>query len=126
MGMDIISRLKRCGDDVGKWGRTYLKDFQIRIDKNKKRMDEMRGRRDVRGMEDYKRAEQEYMHLLEQQHIFWRQRAKEHWYKGGDQNTKYFHNSVKARKWTNRIHKLLNRDGQFVNDPASISKVMTS
>jgi hypothetical protein len=33
-----------------------------------------------------------------QDDIYWRQRAKKHWYKDGDKNTKFFQASANARK----------------------------
>nr|GMD52683.1 uncharacterized protein LOC109174453 [Ipomoea batatas] len=47
-------------------------------------------------------------HLLEQQHI----------------NSKFFHNSVKARKRRNRVHRLRNSEGVWVEDEAALGDVM--
>ena len=44
--------------------------------------------------------------LLSQDDAYWCQRAKSHWYKDGDRNTKFFHASATARKKVNRITSL--------------------
>lgn len=49
--------------------------------------------------------------LLMQDDVYWRQRAKTHWYRDGDQNTKFFHASVTARKKVNRILSLEDDQG---------------
>jgi hypothetical protein len=38
-----------------------------------------------------KNAQGEIEKLLEQEDLRWKQRAKQNWYKNGDQNTQYFH-----------------------------------
>nr|GMD42551.1 uncharacterized protein LOC109174453 [Ipomoea batatas] len=32
MGLDVFTRIEHCGNDIWRWGRTYNKDFQRRID----------------------------------------------------------------------------------------------
>ena len=40
--------------------------------------------------------------------MYWKQRAKSFWVKGGDLNTKYFHAIASSQKRCNHIHKLYN------------------
>ncbi|XP_074374872.1 uncharacterized protein LOC141716338 [Apium graveolens] len=47
--------------------------------------------------------------------IFWRQRSKQLWLQSGDKNTRYFHSSCTARRRTNRIHRLKNDNGNWVD-----------
>jgi hypothetical protein len=44
--------------------------------------------------------------LLNQEDLFWRQRAKTFWYKDGDLNTKVFHTATTVRKKVNQIEVL--------------------
>nr|GMD77815.1 ribonuclease H [Ipomoea batatas] len=57
-------------------------------------------------------------------HIYWKQRAKEHWYKEGDLNSKYFHNSVRSRRRRNRISQLRRDDGVLVSSEDDMGEVM--
>nr|GMC66645.1 uncharacterized protein LOC109158536 [Ipomoea batatas] len=125
-GLDIITRVECCGKDIWRWGRNYNKDYQRKIDACKRRLDGLRNRRDATGMMEYSHVEKELLFLLEQQHIFWRQRAKEYWYKGGDTNSKFFHNSLKARKRRNRIQRLKNEAGCWVEEEAEMEQVMVN
>ncbi|XP_019150208.1 PREDICTED: uncharacterized protein LOC109147025 [Ipomoea nil] len=81
-GLDTISRIGMCATDIGRWRRQYNKDFQRRIDRCKRQMDRLCMRRDGNGMSGYAAAQKELLFLLEQQSLYWKKRAKEHWYKG--------------------------------------------
>nr|GMD98984.1 uncharacterized protein LOC109158536 [Ipomoea batatas] len=93
------TRKRFCFDNaIWRWGKTYNKEFQRSIDSCRRRMDQLRGRRDGE--------------------------AKELCYKAGDVNNKFFHNSVKVRKLRNRIHRLRNSAGAWVEDDAALGEVM--
>lgn len=53
--------------------------------------------------------------LLVQEEVYWRQRPKSHWLKGGDSNTKYFHASASSRRKNNAIDTLAKEDGTIVD-----------
>jgi len=52
--------------------------------------------------------------LLDQQHIYWKQRAHSTWLTQGDRNTKFFHAQVSERRKKNHIDKLLKDGGDVV------------
>ncbi|KAF7124249.1 hypothetical protein RHSIM_Rhsim12G0080100 [Rhododendron simsii] len=58
--------------------------------------------------------------LLEQEEIFWAQRAKQHWLVLGDSNTKFFHSMTKARKARNHIWQINSSSGALLSDEISI------
>ena len=53
--------------------------------------------------------------LLAQQEDYWKQRAKQFWPKGGDTNTKFFHNYALSRKRKNFVNALKNEAGDWVS-----------
>jgi hypothetical protein len=53
--------------------------------------------------------------LMGVEELKWKQRAKEHWLKDGDQNTKYFHACVKQRRKANQIFIVVDADGVLCN-----------
>nr|GLL16686.1 uncharacterized protein LOC109158536 [Ipomoea trifida] len=108
MGLDVLTRIAVCSHDIWKWGRVYNKDFFRKTEAVKSRLESLRMKRDP----------------AEQQHLFWKQRAKEHWWKGGDKNTKYFHNSVKMRRRRNKVTRLKNDDGEWVDSAEEVGGVM--
>ena len=52
--------------------------------------------------------------LLVQEDQHWKQRAKAHWLKDGDQNTKFFHNMASWRQKRSSISKLRNEEGDTI------------
>nr|GMD93398.1 uncharacterized protein LOC109157277 [Ipomoea batatas]GME02883.1 uncharacterized protein LOC109157277 [Ipomoea batatas] len=124
VGLDVLARIEACSRDIWSWGRKYNKDFLRKIDACKSKLEHLRPRTDTEGCREYKKTEKELLILLEQQHVYWKQRAKEHWWKGGDLNTKYFHNSVKARRRRNQIRRLKNDQGAWVETENEIGGIM--
>ncbi|KAK2414188.1 hypothetical protein QL285_036811 [Trifolium repens] len=61
--------------------------------------------------------------LMQQDDTYWRQRAKNHWYKDGDRNTKFFHASATARKKANRILSLKDDTGTKVTNIDALCSV---
>jgi len=61
--------------------------------------------------------------LLSQDDAYWCQRAKSHWYKDGDRNTKFFHASATARKKVNRITSLDDGAGNKITNEQDMQEV---
>ncbi|WZZ62784.1 hypothetical protein YC2023_062891 [Brassica napus] len=55
--------------------------------------------------------------------IYWRQKSRALWLKEGDRNTKYFHAKTKQRRARNRITKLKNSMGAWVETEEEIEQV---
>lgn len=54
---------------------------------------------------------QEWENLCKQEEIFWRQKSRVQWLKGGERNTRFFHRSTMENKAHNRISSIKNKDG---------------
>ncbi|KAF5445848.1 hypothetical protein F2P56_031530 [Juglans regia] len=46
----------------------------------------------------------------------WRQRAKQHWLRNGDKNTRYFHMQANQRRKTNSIKSIADNDGNVAHE----------
>lgn len=58
-----------------------------------------------------------------QQEVFWRQRSKQLWLREGDQNSKFFHASAKARHKANHITNMANSDGEVVGRDSGLQEM---
>lgn len=65
----------------------------------------------------------ELMRAQRDEEMYWWQKSKDKWLNGGDKNSRFFHNSVKASRQTNSIDKLLNSEGVEVFSEAAKGEV---
>nr|GMC67927.1 uncharacterized protein LOC109167502 [Ipomoea batatas] len=77
-------------------------------------MENTKFRHNPSGISQFKEAQAEYLCVLQHQNTYWRQRAKQFWLKEGDSNTVFFHKAVKRRQQTNRIMKLRDNNGMWI------------
>jgi hypothetical protein len=57
-----------------------------------------------------------YMQLCKEEESFFKKRSRIQWLQLGDRNTKFFYNSLMHREVQNRIHTLMDEDGNSVHD----------
>lgn len=62
--------------------------------------------------------------LLQQEHAFWKQRAKVFWLTDGDLNTKFFHQSANNRRKRNCIKGLFNEEGTWCTSDDELEKTI--
>lgn len=61
--------------------------------------------------------------LLVKEETYWKQRAKMHWLRDGDKNTKFFHGMTNARRKINRITQLQDANGNTIGEQDGICGV---
>ncbi|MCI25873.1 hypothetical protein A2U01_0047064, partial [Trifolium medium] len=64
----------------------------------------------------YHEARENLSKVLKQEEDYWKQRAKTHWLRDGDANTKFFHAIASTRKKKNSITKLSNAEGDMIQE----------
>jgi hypothetical protein len=88
---------------------------------------ELNGNQGIGGNQDelhFENLRKNLDHLLIQDDMYWRQRAKTHWYRDGDLNTKFFfHVAATSRKKVNKILSLEKDDGVRIYDNARMSSI---
>lgn len=110
-GKIFYEKLDECARDLRTWGKRLGINFKDQIAQSRKRMAQYRGRSDAFSVQCYNDSLKEYSKLLAQQEDFWRQRAKQHWLKNADCNSKYYHVYASARKKKNSIVQLKDNSG---------------
>lgn len=122
--LDIQSKIRLCGVELAKWGKEYKGKFKERMKNCKVAVKQLKGRTDVVGVIKYNEAHSEFFRLLNHREIYWKQIAKQFWLREGDQNSKYFHASVNARRRNNQISCLENSNGVWVGWKDGLEQVM--
>ncbi|CAH9109059.1 unnamed protein product [Cuscuta epithymum] len=124
LGGAIWQKIGRCSEDLGRWGSTRCLGFSSRINTCRRRLKELRGRRGLCYDVEFQRVKNTLVGLLEQQIIFWKQRAKEFWLRDGDTNTRFFHNAVRHRRRINKIRGLRDLQGAWITDRESMKQMV--
>ncbi|CAL8168851.1 unnamed protein product [Prunus armeniaca] len=62
----------------------------------------------------------EFNDVLEQEAVFWRQKSRVNWLQKGDRNTKFFHLTTIIRRRRNKIERLKNIAGDWVEEAVGI------
>ena len=63
--------------------------------------------------------------LLEQEEIYWAQRSRINWLQFSDKNTSYFHNFASARRQRNKIKKLRDGRGNWLEGTAYLNPMIS-
>ncbi|XP_062093733.1 uncharacterized protein LOC133799749 [Humulus lupulus] len=71
------------------------------------------------------KAATEYVRMSKLYESFLRQKRKINWLRFGDENTTYFHGSLKQRRMRNRITSFINDEGQIVENYSELGSVLS-
>ena len=94
----IASNLQRCEIALTNWNRNVVGNIPKKIQEKKRALNSLSMiDRGTRGAE-VNQLKREINELLDCEETIWRQRSKTHWYREGDQNTKFFHARASERR----------------------------
>lgn len=113
MGMNLPQKLERCGSKLMTWGGEHFHRFGKKIKSLKAEVNKFRDKRDTEGLRKFREADAKLHLLLEQEDVYWRQRAKQHWLRSADANTRFFHQYASHRRKKNLVEKLKGMDGTW-------------
>lgn len=114
---NIFYKLKATSEVLSIWGSKTDLNFRV----NKRELEQK-----LTGREEYYKARRDLGRLLVQEEIFWKQRAKIFWLRDGDLNTKFFHRTASSRKKRNKILKLKNGEGIWVDNQQDLCTLVYS
>jgi sulfite reductase beta subunit-like hemoprotein len=121
--VEVEERVVRCSDKLKRWGRRKRMRFKEEINECCREMEEFRESISEEGSRRFKEASDRHSKVLTQEEMFWKQRAKMHWLKDGDSNTKFFHMSASARNSRKKIKKLTDQNGNTVTNQDELCDV---
>ncbi|MCH97677.1 CNGC5-like protein [Trifolium medium] len=122
-GVDITSKTTRCAEKLKGCGKRKRMRFKQEVRECTEEMERLRGCHDSSNSWRFKKAQEKHARLLVQEEAYWRQRAKMHWLKEGDLNTKFFHMSALSRQRVKKIGKLLNEENIAVTTQLELCEV---
>ncbi|XP_058733392.1 uncharacterized protein LOC131605001 [Vicia villosa] len=78
------------------------------------------------GMQSLEKELQKYLSLiLHQEELMWFQRSRAKWLTDGDRNTKYFHIKAVKRRRKNKISRIKDENGNWIEDSNQIKSLST-
>lgn len=84
---------------------------------------QMEGSDDIQLLTDFKEAQDRLSNLLACEEGLWKQRSKIKWHKEGDKNTRFFHMMATSKRKKNKIHKIMNSEGDWLDNQQDIARV---
>ncbi|XP_057791345.1 uncharacterized protein LOC131008488 [Salvia miltiorrhiza] len=112
-GVTVTNRLTAVSDSLTIWAKHIRRNEKLSKQHLQQLISELQGRRDSNSIWQLKKARSDLATMLLREEQHWKQRAKQHWLKDGDYNTKFFHAMASARRKTNSIIKLQRDDGSW-------------
>lgn len=119
----IVDKLELCAADLAMWNQNHFQQLKKEINDCRKQLENLRVQVDSSNILYFNNLRNRMNRLLIQEDAFWRQRAKTHWLRDGDLNTKFFHAAATSRKKVNKIISLVDRNDVRVTDEEQLCTV---
>jgi hypothetical protein len=120
---DILSKLSLCAEDLFIWNRDNFRNLKKDIDKCRRKIDRIRNQVHAGNINHFNALKKRMSRLLVKEDAFWRQRAKTHWLREGDLNTRFFHAAATSRRKVNRISSLVDSSGTQYTENSDLCNV---
>ncbi|XP_074374021.1 uncharacterized protein LOC141714399 [Apium graveolens] len=123
-GVILVEKINRCGTKLQEWGGISHR-YRQQIQECRSWLRRLRSRRDAAGIQRYNKVRWEFLNLLEKQEVYWKQRAKQHWLREGDKNTRFFHRFASTRRKNNKLERIKNAEGEWQETKEGVHGVIT-
>lgn len=123
---ELTKRLKATGDVLADWGR-HVALAGIRNKRDiESQIEALQGCTNAESLERLTTLRTKLETLLDSEEKYWKQRAKAHWLKEGDLNTRFFHQMASTQKKRNKILGLYDDGGIWVEDSKGLERDVLS
>lgn len=126
MDKELNARLCHCGGELESWGRRFLLQLKTNIQAQKDLISTLKGWMDTASVAELNTAKKHLHFLLQQQELYWKQRAKLFWLNEGDYDTRALHGYANGRKKKNEVIRLRGDDGEWHDKNSGIVQVILS
>ena len=118
----IAENLRTCATERSRWNSAVYGQILKKIQDKRNRLNALALReRDGDLSLEINRLRGEINALLNDEEIYWEQRAKAHWLKEDDRNTKFFHAQASERRKQNTIMDIWDEHGRWCDEEDSIA-----
>ena len=128
MGIDlsttegIMENLKLCASELSSWSSSVYGHIPKKIQSKQNALNHLTQQdKDGELGSEIKTLRRELNELLDEEKLYWGQRAKAHWLKEGDRDTKFFHAHASERRKQNAILGIWDEYGRWCEEKESIA-----
>ncbi|XP_038718208.1 uncharacterized protein LOC120011213 [Tripterygium wilfordii] len=107
----LQNNLQQCGPKIQQWMVKERQKYSNTEKVLKRRLDSLVANEDAGKQEEISVVRQQLNELREQEEEVLKNQSKQHWLQAGDQNTSFFHTSMKIRQNLKRIDQIVDEDG---------------
>lgn len=109
----ILEKTKSCRKHLLRWKRRVFKRADVEISQLKARLNILQNSLNA-NWEEFKSVQQRIEQLWREEELYWGQRLRLKCFTGGDRNTKFFHATTLQRRDRNRIQRIQDSHGNWV------------
>ena len=124
--LSLVPRLFHCTSFMANWGRNFLQKFRNKLKNCKVWVEQLRSSTDESQVIEFFNEKRCLAKLLEDEELYWKQRAKNFWLENGDLNTKFFHAQASGRKAANKVSSLVDVNGIVQSDLSTMGSIALS
>lgn len=120
----VQDKIRSCHNQLKQWNRESFGNVTTELKEKTELLKEaeaesMRGK----GHDKAHALKREVNTLLSREECMWHQRSRKGWLKGGDKNTKFFHQSATQRRHRNFISEISDNQGNHFNSDDDIARI---
>lgn len=110
-----------CKKDIWAWQKLTFKRGDEEIKLLKRKLKDLMSQQGQSNLgEEIKAVQKNINELWKREELYWSQWSRLKWLDGGDRNTKFFHASTLQRRGRNRLHRIKNKSGIWVEGKEKI------
>ena len=107
-------------------GEEFLQKFFNKLKNCKVRVEQLQSSIDESRVIEFFNEERRLAKLLEDEELYWKQRAKAIWLENSDLNTQFFHAQASGRKAANKVSSLVDVNGIVQSDLSTMRSIALS
>ncbi|XP_062171134.1 uncharacterized protein LOC133876926 [Alnus glutinosa] len=118
----VQAKLASCQKELGRWSRSKFGKSYDLLRRKKDQLRAIQGRANGNSVQEIKALQMEINEILEREDLRCKQRTKQHWYRFGDRNTKFFHSWANQRRKINTIRSISDTEGRVWRRKEEVSR----
>ncbi|CAA7037370.1 unnamed protein product [Microthlaspi erraticum] len=121
----LFTRIANCRDSISQWRKNNPTNSAKMIEAVKTQLERAQTDDNIPNEEVFE-LKWQLCSALREEELFWKQKSRANWLREGDKNTKFFYVTTKQRRVRNKIIKLKDGDGSWVENEDKIEQVASA